>query len=58
MAIEKNLNGTGLIVKVAGRVDTPTAPELETTLKEGFSGVTKLVLDCSVLSTFLPLACV
>ena len=49
MTIEKNLNGTELIVKVTGRLDTTTAPELETTLKESFSGITKLVLDFSTL---------
>ena len=45
MTIEKNLNGTELNVKVSGRLDTTTAPELEASLKESFEGVTKLVLD-------------
>jgi anti-sigma B factor antagonist len=45
MTIEKNLNGTELTVKVTGRLDTTTAPELEASLKESFDGVTKLVLD-------------
>ena len=34
MTIEKNLNGTELTVTIAGRLDTTTAPELETALKE------------------------
>ena len=29
MTIEKNLSGTELNVKVSGRLDTTTAPELE-----------------------------
>ena len=49
MTIEKNLNGKELTVKVAGRLDTTTAPELEASLKESFEGVEKLVLDFSAL---------
>ena len=49
MTIEKNLNGTELNVKVAGRLDTTTAPELEASLKESFAGVEKLVLDFASL---------
>ena len=49
MTIEKNLNGTELNVKVAGRLDTTTAPELEASLKESFTGVEKLVLDFASL---------
>ena len=45
MTIEKNLNGTELTVTIVGRLDTTTAPELETALKESFEGVEKLVLD-------------
>ena len=49
MTIEKNLNGAELIVKVVGRLDTTTAPELEASLKESFEGLEKLVLDFSEL---------
>lgn len=49
MTIEKNLNGTELNVTISGRLDTTTAPELETSLKESFEGVEKLVLDFSSL---------
>ena len=49
MTIEKNLNGTELNVKVSGRLDTTTAPELEATLNDSMSGVTKLVLDFASL---------
>ena len=45
MTIEKNLNGTELNVKVSGRLDTTTAPQLELSLKESFEGLEKLVLD-------------
>ena len=45
MTIEKNLNGTELNLKVEGRLDTTTAPELEATLKESYEGITKLVLN-------------
>ena len=49
MTIEKNLNGTELNVKVVGRLDTTTAPDLEASLKESFEGVTKLFLDFAEL---------
>ena len=49
MTIEKNLNGAELIVKVVGRLDTTTAPELEASLKESFEGLEKFVLDFSEL---------
>ena len=45
MTIEKNLNGTELNIAIVGRLDTTTAPQLETTLKESFDGITKLTLD-------------
>ena len=49
MTIEKTLNGTELTVAVAGRLDTITAPELETSLRESYAGVSKLVLDFAAL---------
>ena len=49
MIIEKKLNGTELIVSLAGRLDTTTAPQLEASLKESFDGVEKLVLDFTAL---------
>ena len=49
MTIEKNLNGTELNVKVSGRLDTTTAPQLEAALKESYEGVEKLVLDFTAL---------
>ena len=49
MTIEKNLNAAELTVKIAGRLDTTTAPELEASLKESFDGIEKLVLDFTSL---------
>ena len=49
MTIEKNVNGTELNVKVIGRLDTSTAPQLETEFKQNINGVEKLVLDFAQL---------
>ena len=49
MTIEKNLNGTELNVKVIGRLDTTTAPELEKEVMGNLDGVAKLVLDFAEL---------
>ena len=45
MTIEKMMTGTKLTVTLTGRLDTTTAPELETELKQSISGVEELVLD-------------
>lgn len=50
MTIEKNVNGTELNIKVIGRLDTTTAPQLETEVKLNIVGVTKLVLDFAELA--------
>lgn len=49
MTIEKTVNGGELTVALEGRLDTVTAPELESVLKESFEGVQKLVLDFQAL---------
>ena len=49
MTIEKNLNGTELSLTIVGRLDTSTAPQLETEIKESVAGVEKLVLDFAAL---------
>ena len=49
MTIEKNLNGAELNVKVIGRLDTVTAPQLEAEFKGNVNGVEKLVLDFAEL---------
>ncbi len=48
MTIEKNINENELTVTLTGRLDTATAPQLETELKD-LSGVEKLVLDFAAL---------
>ena len=45
MIIEKIQNGAELNLKVIGRLDTTTAPQLEAEFKDSLTGVTKLVLD-------------
>ena len=45
MTIEKNLNAIELTITLTGRLDTTTAPQLETELKASLSGVESLVLD-------------
>ena len=45
MTIEKIANAKELTVVVAGRLDTTTAPQLESELKASVPGVEKLVLD-------------
>lgn len=49
MTIEKNLNGAELNVKVIGRLDTTTSPQLEAEFKGNINGVEKLVLDFAAL---------
>ena len=49
MTIEKNLNGNELTIKLTGRLDTTTAPQLEAELKQNINGVEKLVLDFATL---------
>ena len=49
MTIEKNFNGTELNIKVIGRLDTVTAPELEDEINQSIDGVEKLVLDFASL---------
>ena len=49
MTIEKNLDGDKLSIKVSGRLDTNTAPELEDSIKESIDGVKELELDLSDL---------
>ena len=49
MTIEKKMSGAGLTVILAGRLDTTTAPRLESELKASLNGVEKLVLDFAAL---------
>ena len=49
MTISKTQNGSVLEVALEGRLDTMTAPELETELKGSMDGAESLVLDLSKL---------
>lgn len=47
MEIEKVKDGKKLDVKIVGRIDTKTAPELSEMLKDELDGVEELTLDLS-----------
>lgn len=49
MEIIKKSEGNKLSVKLVGRLDTVTAPQLESQLKEDIGGVSDLVFDFSAL---------
>ena len=49
MTISKNLEGNKLTVAVEGRLDTVTAPDLESELKSALEGVKELVMDFTKL---------
>ena len=50
MNIIKNAEGSKLTVTLEGRLDTTTAPQLESAFKESLPGVTDLVLDLASLA--------
>ena len=49
MDIKKTKNGKALTCAIDGRVDTTTAPELESQLKEEFDDIDTLTLDFSAV---------
>ena len=49
MTIEKTATGTTAVLKIIGRLDTSTAPELESTIDTCSANINELVLDCSEL---------
>lgn len=49
MTITKEANESALTIRLQGRLDTVTAPQLETELKGALDGVTELTLDFSGL---------
>ena len=49
MMIEKIAAGTAVTLKIVGRLDTTTAPELEKTIDGCGLSIKELVLDCSEL---------
>ena len=49
MTIEKTMTGATAVLKVIGRLDTTTAPALETAVDGCIAGIRELVLDCHAL---------
>lgn len=49
MTINKELNGKTLTLRIVGRLETSTAPELEETIDASLSGVEELILDMGEL---------
>ena len=49
MTIDKTIAGTAATLKIIGRLDTTTAPELEATIDGCIAGIKELVLDCGEL---------
>lgn len=49
MNILKNVEGTTLTISLEGRLDTTTAPELESVIRSSLDNVTELILDLSNL---------
>lgn len=49
MTIEQNKTGDKLELKLVGRLDTSTAPQLEAIVKDQLEGVKELNLDFSLL---------
>ena len=51
MTIEKTANGANITLKIIGRLDTTTAPELETAVTAAAGEAKALVLDCAELAS-------
>ena len=49
MTIEKTMTGSELVICLTGRLDTTTAPQLESEIKENISGIETLIFDFSAL---------
>lgn len=49
MTIEKNVDNENVALKIIGRLDTVTSPELEAAIEKCVLGTKELVLDCSDL---------
>ena len=49
MTIEKTINGNAAVLKIAGMLDTETAPELEAVIDSELVGVHDLTLDFEAL---------
>ena len=49
LSIEKSTYETELNIKLTGRLDTTTSPELEKELKDSLDGITTLIIDMTEL---------
>ena len=49
MTIETEQNGGTLVVRLAGRLDTNTAPQLQEKVSEFFSGSNQVEINCAKL---------
>ena len=49
MTIEKTITNASASLKIVGRLDTSTAPELEAAIDGCVAGIKELVLDCGAL---------
>jgi anti-sigma B factor antagonist len=49
MDIKKELNGTELKISIIGKLNTVTAPQLDTEIKSSVAGITDLILDFAEL---------
>ena len=49
MTIDKDIQNKVMTLKLSGRLDTTTSPELEQVLKESIDGIEDLRMDCSDL---------
>ncbi len=49
MKIEKSQNGSALVIALAGRLDTTTAPELDREANASLAGATELTIDLAAL---------
>ena len=50
LTIEKNVNGGNITLKIVGRLDTTTAPQLEEAVVAAAAEAKDLLLDCAELA--------
>ena len=52
MTINRELEGDKLTLKIEGKIDTKTSPELEKTIRESLDGIKELIFDLEQTSYF------
>jgi anti-sigma B factor antagonist len=50
MDIEKNVEGKKMVVKISGRLDTKSSPELDDALENDLPNITELIFDFEELN--------